>query len=111
MISLYEKPNEGIRIREHAQFPYFCENERSHVQRAPVLGRSKDRERKIFFRTAIEPGLRLAITLRYLVTGDSYKSLPYSFFVAHNTIVPETYEAIIQEYLEEDLSSPRIPGQ
>ncbi|MPC48338.1 hypothetical protein E2C01_042107 [Portunus trituberculatus] len=30
-------------------------------------------------------GCRLAITLRYLATGNSYKSLQYSFRVAHNT--------------------------
>ena len=67
-----------------------------------------------FFRKAIEPGLRLSITLRYLATGDSYKSLQYSFRVAHNTIskiVPETCEAIVEEYLEEVLSCPRTPEQ
>ena len=58
--------------------------------------------------------MRLAITLRYLATRDSYKSLQYSFRVAHNTIskvVPETCEAIAQEYLEEVLSCPRTSEQ
>ena len=53
---------------------------------------------------ALEPGLCLAVTLRYLATGDSYTSLQYGFRVAHSTIsliVPETCEAVIQEYINE----------
>ena len=45
----------------------------------------------------IQTGLRLAITSRYLITGNTYKSLRYAFRVAHNTIslfVPEVYKAI-----------------
>lgn len=56
-----------------------------------------------FFRKAIPPALRLAMTLRYLATGDSHYSLQYSFRVAHNTIseiVYEICEAIISEYTE-----------
>jgi hypothetical protein len=52
-------------------------------------------------RPALEPGLKLAITLRYLVTGNTYKSLQYAFRVAHNTIslfIPEVCQAIIDEY-------------
>ncbi|KAJ8028630.1 hypothetical protein HOLleu_30927 [Holothuria leucospilota] len=37
-------------------------------------------------RTALEPGHRLAITLRYMASGDSYTSLSYNFRVADNTI-------------------------
>ena len=62
-----------------------------------------------FMRKALEPGLRLAITLRYLVTGDSYMSLQYGFRVANNTIsllIPETCEAIVQEFQEEVMKCP-----
>ena len=65
-------------------------------------------------RNALEPALRLAITLRYLATGDSYKSLMYSFRVAHNTIsriVPETCEAVIQHSKEEMMPCPKTPGE
>ena len=44
------------------------------------------------YRKPLEPGLKLAITLRYLASGNSCKSLQYSFRVAHNTIslfIPE----------------------
>ena len=62
-----------------------------------------------FMRKAMEPGLRLAITLRFLATGDSYKSIEYGFRVANNTIsslVPETCEAIIAEYGDEYVHCP-----
>jgi len=53
-----------------------------------------------FWRKSLSPGLRMAITLRYLSTGNSYKTLSYGFRVAHNTIsiiIPKTCEAIIAE--------------
>ncbi|XP_050693866.1 putative nuclease HARBI1 [Eriocheir sinensis] len=67
-----------------------------------------------FWRKSLSPGLRLAITLRYLATGESYKSLQYGFRVAHNTIsliIPETCEAIFQEYKHEVLSCPKTPDE
>ncbi len=39
-----------------------------------------------WYRTFLHPGLRMAITLCFLATGDSYHSLIYCFRVAHNTI-------------------------
>ena len=38
------------------------------------------------FRRALEPGLKLAKTLRYLATGSSYHDLAYTFRVPNNTI-------------------------
>ena len=49
-------------------------------------------------RDAISPGLKLACTLRYLATGDSFHSLGYAFHVGHNTIskfIPEVCSALI----------------
>ena len=39
-----------------------------------------------WYRKAVDPSLKLAITLRYLTTGDSYRTLMYGFRVAHNDI-------------------------
>ena len=65
-----------------------------------------------WYRKALNPGLKLAITLRYLASGDSYHSMMYGFRVAHNTIsgiVREVCEAIIAEYANEVVSCPTTP--
>ena len=65
-----------------------------------------------FWRRALEPGLKLAITLRYLGTGNSYMSLQYGFRVAFNTIsilVIEVCQAIIDEYSAEVMQCPVTP--
>ena len=64
------------------------------------------------FRRPLEPGLRLAITLRYLATGDTYHSLMFQFRVPHNTIsllVPEVCQAILDEYEDEVFNCPTTP--
>ena len=67
------------------------------------------RRRMTYWRRPIEPGLRVAITLRYLATGETYRSLAYQFRVAPNTIskiVPDTCRAIVAEFGDEYLHTP-----
>lgn len=48
-------------------------------------------------RQPISPTERLAVTLRYLATGESFRSLQYVFRIPHNTIsgiIPEVCDAI-----------------
>ncbi|XP_046558325.1 uncharacterized protein LOC124267444 [Haliotis rubra] len=58
-------------------------------------------------RDSIPPGEKLAITLRYLATGDSYKSLEFLYRVPKNTIcnfVPQVcvaiYETLKKDFLK-----------
>ena len=53
-----------------------------------ILMRVSERIRKqtTKFRKPLEPGLKLAITLRHLATGESCHSLTFAFRVPHNTI-------------------------
>ena len=79
-----------------------------------ILSRVYERIRRqdTNYKRSLEPGLRLAITLRFLSTGEAYKSLAISFRVGANSIsklVPDTCEAIIQEYMEEVLICPSTP--
>ena len=67
-----------------------------------------------WYRPALTPGLKLAVTLRYLASGDSYHSLMYGFRVAHNTIsilIRDVCEAIIAEYAEELVRCPVTPDE
>ena len=79
-----------------------------------LLDRLEPRIRKLDtkFRKAIPAATRLALTLRFYATGDSYMSLSYNFYIQNNTIskiVREVSEAIIAEYSEEVLSPPVTP--
>ena len=62
-----------------------------------------------FFQKSLTLGLKLAITLSYMASGDSYHSLMYAFRVSHSTIslfIPEVCEAIVREYAEDVLAMP-----
>lgn len=61
---------------------------------SPVITKKDTRMRK-----AIPPAARLAITLRFLATGDNYKSLHFLFKVSSqiiSVIIPEVCEALIE---------------
>ncbi|XP_015432526.1 PREDICTED: serine protease gd-like [Dufourea novaeangliae] len=58
----------------------------------------KIERRNTQFREAILASVRLAVTLRYLVTGDTFTSLMYTFKISKQSIsniVPEVCEALI----------------
>ena len=64
------------------------------------------------FRAALEPGLKLAITLRYLATGDKYSTLQYQYRVARNTIsilIPEVCRVNALEYKADLVACPTTP--
>ena len=65
-------------------------------------------------REAIDVETRLAITLRFLATGNTYRTISYAFRVAPNTIskiVPETCRAIIAVYGDEVMKLPNTPEE
>ena len=64
-------------------------------------------------RPLVWQGLKLAITFRFLSTGNSYHSLAFNFRVAHNTIsqfVPEVCDAIVMEFEDDVFVTPSIPN-
>ena len=57
-----------------------------------------------WYREPLEPGLKLALTLRHLASGSKYSAMKYGWRVPHNTqslIVREVCQAIIDEYMAE----------
>ena len=62
------------------------------------------------FRRPLEPGLKLALTLWHLATGEKYRAMRFSWSVPHNTIckvVREVCHALCTVYTEEVFSVPR----
>ena len=62
-------------------------------------------------RQPLEPGLKVALTLRHLASGAKYRDMQYAWRVPHNTIslvVREVCYAILEEYAEEQLSPPPL---
>ena len=65
-----------------------------------------------YWRLPLDEGLKLAVVLRHFATGDSYKSLMYSFRVSKTSIVkmvPDVCDAIIDEYGGEVMHCPTTP--
>ena len=66
------------------------------------------------YRKAIEPGLKIAVTLRHLASGDKYSSMKFDFRVPHNTIyviVRGVCHAIVEEYKNEVITCPTTPEE
>ena len=66
------------------------------------------------FRKALEPGLKLAITIRHLASGDKYPSLQYDFRVSRVTItkiIPEVCQAIVAEFKDELIPCPTTEAE
>ena len=61
------------------------------------------------FREPLDPGLKVSLTLRHLASGTKHHDMQYAWRVPHNTIsvvVREVCQAIVDEYLVEQLSCP-----
>ena len=66
------------------------------------------------YRQPIEPGLKLALTLRHLASGNKYASMKFGWRVPHNTqslMVREVCQTIIDEYLDEVMTCPGTPAE
>ena len=68
------------------------------------------RRRDTHMRPALDTGLKQAMTLRHLATGDRYHTLQYDFRCDYSTVVwsvQEVCQAIMQELKDEVLPLPR----
>ena len=66
------------------------------------------------YRAALDPGLKVALTLRHLASGARYRDMQYAWRVPHNTIsvvVREVCRAIVEVYREELLKAPQTEAE
>ncbi len=67
-----------------------------------------------WYREPLDPGLKLAATLRHLVSGAKYSDMQYSWRVAENSlsvVVREVCHAICEEYVDEVMTAPSTPEE
>ena len=63
-------------------------------------------------RMPLSVGLKVAVTLRFLATGNSYTSLQYSFRVSKSAVsrfVPQVCQAIVDTYAKSTIQCPKTP--
>jgi hypothetical protein len=110
----YSTLMEELRLEDVSGFINFMRVEPQMFQE--LLARVGERitKKDTSFHKALEPGLKLAVTLRHLATGDSYHSLMYSFRIPHNSIskiVREVTQALVDEYKGEAVVTPKNPEE
>lgn len=96
----------NLRLEDQAGLQNFARMSVSDFEKLATIIGPQIAKRDTNFRETIPINERLAVTLRFLATGDSYTSLMYLFKISKqliSVIVPEVCEALIkglQEYIE-----------
>jgi len=108
-LGMYDQLMVELRNEDHASFNNFLRM--SPAMFDELLARVGPRITKqhTFCREPLEPGLKLALTLRHLASGNKYASMKFGWRVPHNTqslLVREVCQAIIDEYVDEVLVCP-----
>lgn len=88
---------ESINYEINYRTPQFLRLTLEEFEHLHSLVESHIKKEDTYWRKAITTKERLAITLRFLATGDSYSSLQYVFCVSKQTIssvIPEVCDAI-----------------
>lgn len=81
------------------EFDNFCRMSAADFEYILQLIEPHIKKKDTSWREAIPAKVRLAVTLRFLATGDSYKSLHFLFKISSQVIsliVPEVCEAICE---------------
>ena len=110
----YERLMAELRMEDIASFRSFVRMDPQMFQELCARLGPRIEGTDTWMRKALSPELKLAITLRHLATGDSYRSLMHGFRVAHNTIslvVRQVCRAITDEYAQEVISTPTTPEE
>ncbi|KAI8116318.1 putative nuclease HARBI1 [Lucilia cuprina] len=84
---------------EEKEYQNFCRLKIDDFEKILNLVNFKIKKKDTVMRCAISPRIRLAITLRYLASGDSFRSLEFLSHVSRKTIsqfVPEVLNAIVE---------------
>ena len=92
----YSRLTRELRVEDQASFFNFLRMPPEMFDELLTRIGPRIHKQDILYRKALAPGLKLAVTIRHLASGDRYPSLQYDFRVARNTIsllVPEVCQA------------------
>lgn len=90
---------QDLEAEKSEKFKNFCRMSLTDFQALLKLIEPKIMKQDTNYRTAISARERLALTLRFLATGDSYSSLMYLFKISKasiSRIIPEVCDAIVE---------------
>ncbi|KAK7097241.1 putative nuclease HARBI1 [Littorina saxatilis] len=109
---MYDQLMVELRNEDHASFTNFLRI--SPAMFDELLARVGPRITKqyTFYRDPLEPGMKLALTLRHLASGNKYASMKFGWRVPHtgqSLVVRDVCQAIIDEYVDEVLVCPSTP--
>jgi len=100
----YARLMEELRVEDTQYFFNYLRMEPAISNVLMQTAGSRIEKHDIKMRKVLPKGLKLAITVRFLASGDKYLSLMYSFCLARNTvsiIIPEVCQAIVEEDKDE----------
>ncbi len=109
---LYDQLMVELRNEDQASFKNFMRMSPDMFDELLARVAPRITKQQTWYREPLEPGLKLALTLRHLASGSKYASMKFGWRVPHNTqslIVREVCQAIIDEYMDEMMSCPTTP--
>ncbi|XP_041863337.1 putative nuclease HARBI1 [Melanotaenia boesemani] len=98
-----------IRLEDPESFRQYHRLDRESFERVLETVGPSIRKVDTSMRTSISPGERLAITLRFLATGETFRSLAFQFRIGERTvsnIVDETCQALYSTMKEQYMRVP-----
>ena len=108
----YTTPMPGLQLDDPMAYRNFIQMPPELYQELEQRITAKLQRDRTLMRDPVSPGVKLAVTLRHLATGDSYTTLQYAFRVASSTInkfVPVMCDAITRAYRDQVMRCPTLP--
>lgn len=103
-----------LRLEDHASFHNFFRLPPQMFDELLSRLRPHITKQDTRWRKAIDPGTKLAVTLRHLASGDLYASMKFDFRLPDNTIsviVKEVCQAIVDVFKDEVIKCPTTPEE
>ena len=102
-LGVFETLLAGLQLEDECNYKDYLRMTSENFEEIFQLIKDDIRKENTKMREPIPPRLKLAATIRFLSTGESYKSLPFQFQIHNSTLslfVPEVCQAIFNQQKE-----------